>query len=133
MTIALSGSSGFVGSYLYDYFKGLGYSIIAIDRDETFVRNYVAKRIAIPSVIEYIKKLKSDGTIMYCWSSGGAIYAKESAEEFGIADCFIGFLPKPQVMIDDMNFSQWRNLLQIRPNECPKYSVESYREELNRR
>ena len=105
---------------------------IYIDVDETFVRNYVAKRIAIPSVIKHIKKLKGDGATLYCWSSGGAEYAKASAEEFGIVECFVGFLPKPQVMIDDMSFSQWRNLLQIHPNEAPRYAVDSYREKLEK-
>ncbi|MFK5976614.1 MAG: DUF705 domain-containing protein [Sulfurovum sp.] len=103
---------------------------IYIDVDETFVRNYIAKRIAIPSVIEHIKQLKNDGATLYCWSSGGAEYAKASAKEFGIEECFVGFLPKPQVMIDDMNFSQWRNLLQIHPNETSQYSVEGYQEKL---
>ena len=104
---------------------------IYVDVDETFVRNYSTKQIAIPSVIEHIKKLQEDGAILYCWSSGGAEYAQKSAKEFGIEECFVGFLPKPQVMIDDMNFSQWRNLLQIHPNESPSYSVEYYRDKLN--
>jgi len=67
---------------------------------------------------------------MYCWSSGGADYAEASAREFGIAQCFVGFLPKPEVTIDDMQFSQWRNLLQVHPNECPGNTVDTYREKI---
>lgn len=100
---------------------------IYVDVDETFVRNYGSKRIAIPAILTHIKDLKKQGAIMYCWSSGGADYAKESAEEFGIEDCFVGFLPKPEVAIDDVSFSQWRNLLQVHPNECDGNTIETYK------
>ena len=103
---------------------------IYVDVDETFVRNYSTKRIPMPPVIEHIKKLKEAGAIMYCWSSGGAKYAEESAKEFGIGDCFIGFLPKPEILIDDLKLPQWQNLLQIHPNECPQHTLESYKENL---
>lgn len=103
---------------------------IYVDVDETFVRNYGSKRIPIPHVLEHIKALKSQGAIMYCWSSGGSDYAKNSAAEFGIADCFIGFLPKPEVIVDDLQFSQWRNLLQVHPNECPGNTLETYKEKI---
>lgn len=51
MTIALSGSSGFVGSYLYDYFKGLGYSIIAIDRDDFSSETQMLEKISGADII----------------------------------------------------------------------------------
>lgn len=101
---------------------------IYVDVDETFVRNYSTKRIPIPTVIEHVKNLKEEGAILYCWSSGGAKYAEESAREFGIRDCFVGFLPKPEILIDDLKLSQWRDLLQIHPNECPQHTLESYKE-----
>jgi len=100
---------------------------IYIDVDETFLRNYGAKQIAIPSVIKHIKDLKDAGATLYCWSSGGAEYAKSSAKKFGIESCFLGFLPKPNVAIDDMPFSKWRNLLEIHPNMCPKNTIDSYK------
>jgi len=83
------------------------------------------------AVIEHIKELKSQGAILYCcWSSGGAEYAKSSAQEFGIEECFAGFLPKPEVVLDNMSFSQWRNLLTVHPNECPGNTIESYRDKI---
>ncbi|RLA70874.1 MAG: TIGR01777 family protein [Epsilonproteobacteria bacterium] len=51
MTIALSGSSGFVGSYLYDYFEGLGYSIIAIDRDDFSSETQMLEKISGADII----------------------------------------------------------------------------------
>jgi len=101
-----------------------------VDVDETFVRNYGTKRIPMPPVIEHIKQLKLEGGIMYCWSSGGAEYAQKSAIEFGIENCFVGFLPKPEVLLDDMRVETWTNLIQIHPNECPDNSIEMYREKI---
>ena len=103
---------------------------VYVDVDETFVRNYGTKRIPIPVVIEHIKELKEQGAIMYCWSSGGSEYAEESAREFGILECFDGFLPKPEVVIDDMQFKNWRNLLEVHPNQCAGNTLEQYREKI---
>jgi phosphoglycolate phosphatase-like HAD superfamily hydrolase len=103
---------------------------VYVDVDETFLRNYGAKQMPIPTVIEHIKALKEEGAILYCWSSGGAEYAQRSAEKFGIEDCFTGFLPKPNVALDDMPFSKWHNLLEVHPNVCPSNTIESYKESI---
>jgi len=103
---------------------------IYVDVDETFVRIYGSKRIPMPPVIQHIKELKEQGAIMYCWSSGGAQYAENSASEFGIHQCFVSFLPKPDVAIDDVKICDWRYLHQVHPNECPGETVESYRKKL---
>ena len=103
---------------------------IYVDVDETFLRNYGSKQLPIPAVIEHIKALKSDGAILYCWSSGGAEYAKKSAEKFGIADCFIGFLPKPNLLIDDVKISKWKNLTEIHPNLASENSIKTYKDML---
>ena len=92
--------------------------VIYVDVDETFVRSYGTKRIPISSVIRHVRTLYEQGAQLYCWSSGGADYARESAEEFGIADCFTAFLPKPDVLLDDQNVADWRRLRQVHPNEC---------------
>ncbi len=104
---------------------------IYVDVDETFLRNYGKKQIPIPAVIEHIKLLKEEGATLYCWSSGGAEYARSSASKFGLEEFFSGFLPKPNVTLDDMNFSQWRNLLEVHPNECSGNTIESYRNSID--
>jgi predicted HAD superfamily phosphohydrolase YqeG len=103
---------------------------IYVDVDETFVRSYGTKRIAMPHIIEHIKELHKQGATMYCWSSGGGDYAKSSAIEFGIDHCFTAFLPKPNITIDDMEFSQWRDLYQVHPNECHGNTLESYKRKI---
>lgn len=99
---------------------------IYVDVDETFVRNYGKKRIPMPAVIEHIKQLKEQGATLYCWSSGGAEYAERSAREFDIHHCFTGFLPKPEVLIDDLKLENWHPLLEVHPNECTEHSLDSY-------
>ncbi len=105
--------------------------VIYVDVDETLIRNYGTKRIVMPAVIVHIRQLFEAGANLYCWSSGGAAYAKSSAEECGLADCFQAFLPKPQVLIDDQRISDWRSLLQIHPASCQESSVQTYRAALN--
>ncbi len=63
-------------------------AIIFVDVDDTFVRSMGTKRIPMPNVLRHIRELKKQGATLYCWSSGGGEYAKASAQEFGVADCF---------------------------------------------
>ena len=92
--------------------------VIYVDVDDTFVRSYGTKRMPMPAVIHHIQDLHWQGAALYCWSSGGADYARESAVEFGLADCFTAFLPKPDVLLDGQNVADWRRLRQVHPNEC---------------
>ena len=94
--------------------------VIYVDVDDTFVRSYGVKRIPMPAVIATIRQIYVQGATLYCWSSGGAEYARASAEEFGVADFFQAFLPKPDVLLDDQAIADWRRLRQVHPNECAK-------------
>lgn len=82
--------------------------IVFVDVDDTLVRSIGAKRIPMPRVIERVKRLHQEGATIYLWSSGGAEYARNTAEELEISNCFVGFLPKPTVIIDDQPVSDWR-------------------------
>lgn len=78
-------------------------------------------------VVRHVRALKEKGWELYCWSSGGADYARESAIELKIEDCFVGFLPKPGVMIDDVSPESWSFLKIVHPREIkePIQSVET--------
>lgn len=91
---------------------------IYVDVDDTLVRSYSSKRIPIPHVVRYVQKLFDDGAVLFCWSSGGAEYAEKTAKELGIDDCFTCFLPKPHILIDDQNPSDWKYMTVIHPTEC---------------
>lgn len=92
-------------------------TVIYVDVDDTLVRSVGAKRIPVPRVLAGIRELRGAGATMYLWSSGGGEYARRSALELGIADCFDGFLPKPTVVVDDQPVQEWRGLTQLHPNE----------------
>jgi len=103
---------------------------IYVDVDDTLVRSVGTKRIAIPSVIQHVRDLHANGAILYCWSAGGADYARASAEEFGLAHCFSAFLPKPNVMIDDQKPADWPRSLLVHPWNIRENSADDYRDQL---
>ena len=100
--------------------------IFFVDVDDTFVRSFGTKRIPIPETIRHLEDLKTQGAELYCWSSGGADYARRSAAEFGIENIFKTFLPKPDVIIDDLPLSKWRNLAYVHPFNCWCKDLASY-------
>ena len=83
-------------------------SVIFIDVDDTLVRSVGSTRIPMPEVIRQVRRLHENGHMLYLWSSGGANYARRSAEELGISECFQAFLPKPSAYIDDQAVHKWR-------------------------
>ena len=100
-------------------------NVIYIDVDDTIVRSAGAKRIPITKVISKIKELAQSGNIIYLWSRGGSSYAKDTAVEFEIDKCITGFLPKPNIIIDDQNLIDWKFLKQIHPNEISNMLIDS--------
>lgn len=100
--------------------------VIFVDVDDTFVRSVGTKRIPIVRVLKHVRNLYQQGALLYCWSSGGADYARQSAEEFGIADCFMAFLPKPNVLVDDQPVAEWRTCLEVHPLTIEDEGVAKY-------
>jgi hypothetical protein len=82
--------------------------VVYVDVDDTLIRSVGTKRIPMPRVVDKVRNLHREGATLYLWSSGGAEYARTSAEELGISDCFVAFLPKPTILIDDQPVSDWR-------------------------
>ena len=97
--------------------------VIYVDIDDTLIRSFGSKRIPMTPMVERVKELKDAGATLYCWSSGGAEYARSSATELGIESCFTGFLPKPDILLDDMRLQRWR-IREYHPNECLSLSIE---------
>ena len=104
---------------------------IFVDVDDTLVRSSGGKRIPMPSVIQHVRELHAQGAILYCWSAGGMDYARQSAEELGIAECFTSFLPKPNVFIDDQNAGEWPRCVLIHPSSCIGHSLDDCRRQLS--
>ncbi|MFO0586415.1 MAG: DUF705 domain-containing protein [Polyangiaceae bacterium] len=100
--------------------------IVYVDVDDTLVRSFGSKRIPISGMVQHVRELHRAGAVLYCWSSGGAQYAEQSARELGIGDCFTGFLPKPNVAIDDVALSDWPRFVRVHPNEAASMSSADY-------
>ena len=100
--------------------------IFFVDVDDTLVRSVGSKRIPMPRVIAHVRELHEAGFELFCWSTGGAAYARESAQELGIEDCFVAFLPKPDVLIDDQEPSDWRAMRWVNAHQAGAASVEDY-------
>ena len=98
--------------------------IIYVDVDDTLVRSAGSKRIPMTPVIDQVKALHVEGAELYCWSSGGAEYAKDSAIELGIEECFTGFLPKPHALLDDQKVEDWKYLTYLHPNSAGSKTIE---------
>ncbi|MFO0757056.1 MAG: hypothetical protein U0359_11240 [Byssovorax sp.] len=97
-----------------------------VDVDDTLVRSFGSKRIPMGSVVDHVRELHRRGVTLYCWSTAGAEYAHASARELGLEACFSGFLPKPNVIIDDQNPAEWRQLVCVHPNEATSKTVDDY-------
>jgi hypothetical protein len=103
---------------------------VYVDVDDTIVRSVGTKRIAIPSVVRHVLDLHAQGAVLYCWSAGGADYARASADEFGLGHCFSAFLSKPNVIIDDQKPADWPRCYMIHPCNIHEQSIDAYRAQL---
>ena len=80
----------------------------------------------MPRVIAHVRDLYDAGFELFCWSTGGAEYALESAQELGTAECFEAFLPKPDALIDDQEPKDWRAMRWVNAHQAGAASVEDY-------
>lgn len=101
--------------------------VIYVDVDDTLVRSVGTKQIPMTETMAHVRQLHANGAELYCWSSGGAAYAREVAGRLGIANLFTAFLPKPQILLDDQAVSEWRRLRLVHPMQCENETVETYR------
>jgi hypothetical protein len=102
--------------------------VIYIDIDDTLVRTVGSKRVPMSGVVERVRRLAGEGARLYAWSSGGATYARESARELDIEDCFAAFLPKPQILIDDVAPAEWKRLVHVYPTDAASQTLSELRE-----
>ena len=98
---------------------------IYVDVDDTLVRHASTRAEPITHVIEQVRRLHARGFSLYCWSTGGAEYARRIATDLGLSECFSAFLPKPTILIDDQEMSAWL-LKTFHPAELDDAAVDSY-------
>lgn len=100
--------------------------IVYVDVDDTLVRSAGTKTIPIPNVVEQVTQLAGAGAELYRWSTAGAEYARSPAQKLGIDRCFVGFLPKPNILIDDQAICDWKRFATIHPLNTSNKSVDDY-------
>lgn len=104
--------------------------VIYVDVEGTLINSVGNKAVPIDAVINHVRELYEHGALLYCWSSAGAEFAKQTATKVGLEACFQAFLPKPNVLIDDISIENWRKLLQIHPSKCTNKTLYDYEDEL---
>ena len=104
--------------------------VIFVDVDDTLVRSVGTERVPIQRVVEHVRDLAAGGAQLYCWSTGGSTYAHEAAVELGLEDCFVAFLPKPNVLLDDQEVSTRRRCIQVHPMSAGGLTAEDYSERI---
>lgn len=100
--------------------------VVYVDVDDTLLRSAGTKTMPIPRVVEHVKGLAESGTDLYCWSAAGAEYARSTAHTLGIEHCFAGFLPKPNIAIDDQEMSAWKRFAVVHPLNAASKTVDEY-------
>ncbi len=104
---------------------------IYIDVDQTLVRTTAGRRLPDQDLGQKVREWKAAGAVLYCWSSQGADYARRAAQECRAADCFVAFLQKPHVLVDDQKIEA-SLLLQLPPTTAARLSLEEIRERVDR-
>jgi hypothetical protein len=100
--------------------------VVYVDVDDTLVRSAGTKAMPIPSMVEHTKILAAEGAELYCWSTAGADYARSVAQQLGIEHCFVGFLPKPNVLIDDQEPGSWKRFAVVHPLSTADKTLDDY-------
>jgi len=100
--------------------------VVYIDVDDTLVRSAGTKTMPVPSMVEHVKALAGSGAELYCWSTAGTGYARDTARRLGIEQSFVGFLPKPNVVIDDQEIKAWKRFEFLHPLSASGKSVDEY-------
>jgi hypothetical protein len=100
--------------------------VVYIDVDDTLVRSAGTKTMPVPSMVEHTRGLASAGAELYCWSTAGAEYARTAAQRLGIEHCFVAFLPKPHVVIEDQELGAWNRFTVVHPMNASGKSIDDY-------
>lgn len=98
--------------------KKIGSAAIYVDVDDTLVRSFGSKQIPIPVAIQYVRDMFQAGNKLFCWSRGGAEYSRAVASKLEIEECFVCFLPKPDVVLDDRMTECLKHCEFIHPNNA---------------
>jgi len=72
---------------------------VCVDVDLTLVD---ANKKLLSGATESLAKLRDKGCHLFLWSTNGVEYARNIASFYHLTDMIEGFVPKPDLIIDDM-------------------------------
>jgi len=104
---------------------------IYIDVDGTLVQTVGEKNLPDDALVTRLREWRNQGAQLYCWSSRGADYAHSTAKGLRIEGCFVGFLTKPHVLVDDQGVERWSYFLELSPNRAAGLSLQQMRDKLD--
>ena len=76
-------------------------------------------------VLEYLRGLDLEAWELFAWSDGGSEAARVHVVEAGVEDLFSGFLPKPNVLLDEHGVDEWPDVRVQAPELLGAYTTES--------
>ena len=86
--------------------------VIYVDVEETLLHGTPPAPAA--GVVPRLRELHAHGAQLYLWSRRGAEHARRAAEAAGVAEVFLAFLPKPQLVVDGEALEDW-NVSEVHP------------------
>jgi hypothetical protein len=79
---------------------------IYLDVEDTLLSSTSDPRVQ-ERLVTRVRELARKGGGLYLWSRNGAEHARSVAAGLGLEDCFLAFLPKPEVLIDAEALEDW--------------------------
>ena len=76
-------------------------------------------------VLEYLRSLDLEAWELFGWSEHGSEAARVHSVEAGVEGLFSGFLPKPNVLLDEHGLGEWPDVRVQSPELLGEYTAES--------
>ena len=94
--------------------------VFFIDVDGTLERKVLGIEVPLKNVVAGVQLLKREGALIYLWSTGGSAHARKAAREAKIEKLVDGFLPKPNVYVDDKPVKDWKDCERWKPKKLSR-------------
>jgi hypothetical protein len=91
-----------------------------IDVDGTLERKILGIEVPLKNVAQGLQLLKREGALVFLWSTGGVQHARKAAREAKIEKYVDGYLPKPNVYVDDKPVAKWKDCERWKPRKLAK-------------
>ncbi|HSS29218.1 MAG TPA: hypothetical protein VLL50_14820 [Usitatibacter sp.] len=99
--------------------------VFFVDVDGTLERKILGIEVPLKNVCEGVRLLKRQGALVYLWSTGGASHARKAAREAKIEKLVDGFLPKPNVYVDDEPVRDWKDCERWKPKKLSRLAKDA--------